>query len=60
MIGSKDYWRGFHDGAAAERKKCIEVFHLKIKRLLQVKGIGLKTYGKIVDSINKPLKGEEK
>lgn len=35
MLESKDYWRGFHDGAASERRKSIEVFKQKVERLLE-------------------------
>lgn len=59
MIKNKCYWEGFHDGAENERKKCIEVFKQKIERLAKVKGIGPKTYAKIIQSINEPLEVEK-
>ncbi|MBB5324664.1 recombinational DNA repair protein RecR [Anoxybacillus tepidamans] len=47
-----DYWRGFHDGQAHERKKAAQVLAFYIESLKNVPGIGEKTYQKIVQHIN--------
>jgi len=47
-----DYWRGFRDGQEHERKKAAQVLAFYIESLREVKGIGEKTYQKIVQHIN--------
>jgi hypothetical protein len=47
-----DYWRGFRDGQEHERKKAAKVLAFYIESLREVKGIGEKTYQKIVQHIN--------
>jgi len=49
---NQDYWRGFHDGQEHERKKAAQVLAFYIESLREVKGIGEKTYQKIVQHIN--------
>ena len=47
-----DYWRGFRDGQEHERKKAAQVLAFYVESLREVKGIGEKTYQKIVQHIN--------
>lgn len=51
-----DYWRGFNDGKRAgekeAREKAAGVLAFYIESLREVKGIGEKTYQKIVQHIN--------
>lgn len=52
MLKDAEYWKAFNAGMAAGEKAMLRKTFLALQGLKEVKGIGEKTYEKIIKAIN--------